>query len=551
MFRHKNIASLIFALYLFTFTFPSRSPAQSVSSNFANLNNVRYASGFPGADAGAKIAAAIADLPANGGTIDARGFGATTQSVSATITVGAIQTLLCDPATTFQPASAALDMFTVNVNGKIRGCSVDVTNQPAYSGKVFKFTDDYRDGNVTSLEDIRILADGVTTGVGIYLAGSDSGTQSIAFLSLAKIRIWGLSKGLQIVGSGSVGFVNGNHFSDIQISGSVRGIDITTSGTGQVDGNLFSNISYQYKAASTQYGLYIDSNSGGLIVRNQFLGLDIWDTPAALIISGAGSTTNLLIGRFDGTTADNENNKIWNVFTDQYAGRLNVDGLLDLKPQSSRFGFTLTGPLAGTDGATQTGILVQPTLSPVATTTNVQSIWVMPDVVAGAGVTITNRYGLRVSAGSKTGAGTLTNAYGLYVENPAGGTNTYTAFLEGQTGIGKTPGANAQLDVAKSIVSGVNTVTFSATPTFDASLGNTQKITLTGNVTSSTLSNASTGQTINFLIRQDATGSRTFVWPTNVKGGMTIGATLNTCSAQSFIFDGTNAYATGAGVTNM
>jgi hypothetical protein len=97
----------------------------------------------------------------------------------------------------------------------------------------------------------------------------------------------------------------------------------------------------------------------------------------------------------------------------------------------------------------------------------------------------------------------------------------------------------------------VNVVTFSATPTFDASLGNTQKITLTANVTSSTLSNASTGQTINFLICQDATGSRTFVWPTNVKGGMTIGATLSTCSAQDFIFDGTNAYALSAGVTNM
>jgi hypothetical protein len=97
----------------------------------------------------------------------------------------------------------------------------------------------------------------------------------------------------------------------------------------------------------------------------------------------------------------------------------------------------------------------------------------------------------------------------------------------------------------------INTVTFSATPTFDASLGNTQKITLTGNVTSSTLSNATAGQSINFLICQDATGSRTFVWPTNVLGGMTIGATLSKCSAQNFIFDGTNAYAVSAGVTNM
>jgi hypothetical protein len=103
----------------------------------------------------------------------------------------------------------------------------------------------------------------------------------------------------------------------------------------------------------------------------------------------------------------------------------------------------------------------------------------------------------------------------------------------------------------KRITAAVNTVTFSATPTFDASLGNTQKITLTANVTSSTLSNATTGQTINFVICQDGSGAHTFVWPTNVKGAVTVGAILSKCSAQNFIFDGTNAYALSAGVINM
>ncbi|MBZ5516116.1 MAG: hypothetical protein LAN62_14965 [Acidobacteriia bacterium] len=97
----------------------------------------------------------------------------------------------------------------------------------------------------------------------------------------------------------------------------------------------------------------------------------------------------------------------------------------------------------------------------------------------------------------------------------------------------------------------VNVVAWSATPAFDAALGNTQKLTLGGNVTSSTLSNATAGEQINFLICQDATGNRTFVWPSNVKGGMTIGSTASKCSAQTFIFDGTSAYALSAGVTNM
>jgi hypothetical protein len=97
----------------------------------------------------------------------------------------------------------------------------------------------------------------------------------------------------------------------------------------------------------------------------------------------------------------------------------------------------------------------------------------------------------------------------------------------------------------------LNAATFSASPTFDASLGNTQKITLTGDVTSSTLSNAFAGQQLNFIICQDSSGGHAFAWPSNVKGGMTVGSTASKCSAQSFIFDGSTAYATASGVTNM
>jgi len=129
------------------------------------------------------------------------------------------------------------------------------------------------------------------------------------------------------------------------------------------------------------------------------------------------------------------------------------------------------------------------------------------------------------------------------------GSHGFYQDASGQVGIGKVPGDGAQLDVAKSAVFGLNVVTFSATPTFDASLGNTQKITLTDNVTSSTLSNATAGETINFIICQDATGSRTFVWPTNVlfpAGASTaIGATASKCSTLLTVFDGTNALVFG------
>lgn len=87
------------------------------------------------------------------------------------------------------------------------------------------------------------------------------------------------------------------------------------------------------------------------------------------------------------------------------------------------------------------------------------------------------------------------------------------------------------------------TVTFSATPTFDASKANLFKITLTGNVTSSTLSNARTGQELYFEICQDGTGGRTFVPPTNVIGFVTIPSAASACILETFVYDGTNALA--------
>jgi len=91
----------------------------------------------------------------------------------------------------------------------------------------------------------------------------------------------------------------------------------------------------------------------------------------------------------------------------------------------------------------------------------------------------------------------------------------------------------------------LTTVAFSATPAFDASTAASFKLTLTGNVTGSTLNNAVAGEPISFEICQDATGGRTFVPPTNVLNMGTIVSTANACSTQEFWFDGSNAVSSG------
>lgn len=98
----------------------------------------------------------------------------------------------------------------------------------------------------------------------------------------------------------------------------------------------------------------------------------------------------------------------------------------------------------------------------------------------------------------------------------------------------------------------MSTVTFSATPAFDLSLGNTIFIALTGNVTSSTFTNARAGLHITFVIQQDPASARTFAWPTGAKGAMTIGATLSGYNVQTFVcIDASTLLATSTGAINL
>ena len=85
------------------------------------------------------------------------------------------------------------------------------------------------------------------------------------------------------------------------------------------------------------------------------------------------------------------------------------------------------------------------------------------------------------------------------------------------------------------------TTTFSATPTFNAAVADIFDITLTGNVTSSTISNATTGDMITIILRQDGTGGRTFVWPSDsVQRLVVVDTTASAVTVVSYTYDGSN-----------
>jgi hypothetical protein len=101
-------------------------------------------------------------------------------------------------------------------------------------------------------------------------------------------------------------------------------------------------------------------------------------------------------------------------------------------------------------------------------------------------------------------------------------------------------------------VSGIKAVTFSVTPVFDASLFPLPvfTMTLTANVTSSSVTNPIAGQRIAFILTQDGTGGWTFAWPSNFKGASNIGSDANSVSLQEFIWTGSAWRAVGPGSTN-
>lgn len=94
-------------------------------------------------------------------------------------------------------------------------------------------------------------------------------------------------------------------------------------------------------------------------------------------------------------------------------------------------------------------------------------------------------------------------------------------------------------------------VSFSPAPVFDLSAAPTQSVTLTGDVTGAIISNPGDGQMVSFLVCQDSVGGHLFTWPSNVLGGMQVGALPGKCSAQTFVSDGSKLYATTPGMTNQ
>lgn len=217
-------------------------------------------------------------------------------------------------------------------------------------------------------------------------------------------------------------------------------------------------------------------------------------------------------------------------------------------PITSSGTITLAGTLAATNGGTgQTSYTVGDILYASTTT----ALSKLADAATGNAL-ISGGAGVAPSYGK---IGLTTHVSGT-LPTANGGTNltafTANGILYASSTSALATGTALQFTGTNLYVAGgastpIVAVTFSATAmTVNCQLANVFSTTFTANVTTApTISNPSDGQTINWFITQDATGSRTMTWPTSFKWAGGTAGVLSTAANSVDLVVATYRSATG------
>lgn len=175
--------------------------------------------------------------------------------------------------------------------------------------------------------------------------------------------------------------------------------------------------------------------------------------------------------------------------------------------------------------------------------------------------------GLLANTFLPSGVGTISGGGGSWVIRNFGdqsiGAASFTPKYVGGTGFsittytsGGAPALKIRNDVSSTMLSGFAqagavvgaskspAVTVSGAVVVDASAANFHSFLLQANATSSSITNPSPGQTLTLEWRQDATGSRTYAWPSNCKfagGAAPSDTTASWRTSVTFVYDSGNS----------
>lgn len=321
----------------------------------------------PGGDAGAQLMAACAALP-NGGTIDARSYGGTTQYISNPVSCGSEEhpvTFVFASSTVFVPVGTTTQMFTLVEGMTIQGTLfADVTSVPGWSGAVIGMSGSIWNGKYhtpnTAIESLICRGNSAagrnTTGTCISFAPSPG--NHVSFLRSGSTTVTGMAYGIQLVandqGTGSTTNITGNWFEHLLCVQTLKCVSMIANGSDtstQVSLNHFPNMGMEFSDLSGLEAIYAARTSNGMITSNDFTGIIFFDFigGSTAFDFGYGTQKNQVTGFLcagicgDFTYTDNGSG---NDISDTYMqGRLSTYYPF-LSPSGTRAGF-LTWATAG------------------------------------------------------------------------------------------------------------------------------------------------------------------------------------------------------------
>jgi len=293
---------------------PLSGCAYTGSVTLPALNRVIYADQMSGSTADVKISNAITALGTSGGVVDVTGFGATTQTIAATVNVPANVWIRGNGRVTdFQPSSASVTpMFSINSpTASMTGIMADLTGLSAntWTGCVFTISGNFNFGKSgiyqATLSDFSISAGNQNSGSGVCMSSTSDITNPVAGLSIRHFFIVGTQNGISLSATGSSGWVNGNTFADgwINQSSGTNSCGVllhsTQNSPGGIWGNSFTQMDYEANGISTNHAVCMTGS--GTVIGTLWQG-GMWDvvTPVHYDCSPSCSSTHYVYNDFKG-----------------------------------------------------------------------------------------------------------------------------------------------------------------------------------------------------------------------------------------------------------
>jgi hypothetical protein len=268
----------------------------------------------PGGDAGAQMMAACAALP-NGGTIDARSYGGTTQYISSPVSCGSDEhpvSFIFSSSTVFVPVGTTTEMFALVDGMTIRGTLLaDVTSVSGWSGVVIGMTDSIWRGTYhapnTAIDSLicRGNSAGVRNTTGTCISIAPAVGHRVSFLRSGSTAVTGMAYGIQLVaddqGTANTTNITGNWFEHVVCVETVTCVSMIANGhdtSTQVSENHFPGMQVEFDYLPGLEAVYAKPISNGQITANDFTDIIFFDgTPSSTSIDfEIGTHMNLLTG---------------------------------------------------------------------------------------------------------------------------------------------------------------------------------------------------------------------------------------------------------------